>query len=808
MKFFPILPGRSENPFARTIFAFRNAAVVFFPLFLFLFSLSATGATPLKGWLLLGPMPVPAENGESPAEGVQKTFFEANQVDPLATSGILAGKGFPFGAGKLTWQPAPESADSQVDLDAFYGSIDFSAAYAYLEISSEAARQIVFGVGSDDAIRFWLNGELIHEYWGGRSLTIDEDLVKATLKPGINRLLVKVQDLAYGWGFAISELASKDYGDRLLRPAALGDIEAVSTLLDLGAEVDYVSKSGLTAWQMARIKGRKEMMALLEKAGADPARPIPAAEQLADYWINARVGAEDAGLVVLIARKGEILYHKAFGLADVANKRPLTTNSSFRIGSITKQFTAVAILMLVKEGKLSLDDKLAKFYPGVANADKISIRQMLNHTSGIRSYTETAEFLENAVAYIQPEKMEATIQGYKPDFEPGENWSYSNSGYYLLGRITEKVSGQSLGQFWEKRIFEPLEMNRSGYYDNRLKIARPDEAIGHSNESGSYLPATDWEMSWAAGAGAISSTTEDLLRWNNAVFSGKIISPELLAEAHSPGRLNNKQVADAMGGAYGFGWMFDDFRGVKTIGHSGGLLGFSSYLTYWPEQDVTIVVLANAMPSNGPDPADCANTLGEFFFFPLLAEQNSYAVAQVDLALLPDYVGRYAYPGGTIMNVRLQDNHLLAQLTGQAEFELFPESTDIFFWRITEAKIAFQRDATGKITGGIHQQSGRSMNVTRMPDEVTVAVDPAILDRYTGTYDLRGSDLVVERRGNQLVIVMANQPEMEIFPRSETEFYLKIVQATVKFETDANGRAVQLLLNQAGMEMEAPRKEP
>ena len=767
-----------------------------------------SAGNPLTGWLLLGPMPVPVESeDQAPPLPAQKAFFEANQVDPAQATAIKAGTGHPFGAARLTWNPSTPDAEGTVDLGSFYGETDFAAAYAYLEINSETARKAILGVGSDDAIRIWLNGALVHEYWGGRGLAADDDMVTISFQAGVNRLLVKVQDREYDWGFIIRELEGADFGERLVRKAGLGDLDAVRELLAMKADPNFVAESGLTAYQFAKMKSRSDMMTLLELAGANPNLPMPSPESLADRLLNKQVKATDAGIVVLASQNGKILYEKAFGMADIENGRALTTNSSFRIGSVTKQFTATAILMLVQDGKLSLEDKLSKFFPDVANASEITIRQMLNHTAGIRSYTEDEAFFNEMTVYVNPEKMEKAISGFKPDFDPGTQWYYTNSGYFLLGRIVEKASGKTLGQFWQDRIFKPLGMTRTMLYDNRQKIARPDEALGYSWEDGKFVRAPDWDMSWAAGAGAISSTVEDLFRWNEAVFSGKVLPSELMEQAFVPGLLNSGEVADAMGSTYGMGWMQGEYRGLDFIHHTGGLHGFTSYLGRIPDQQINLVALVNSLPGNGLDPSAAANAICEIFFYSLMEEQKSVEVQEIDLALLPDYVGRYAYPGGAILDVRNEDDRLLARLTGQQEMELFPETKDKFFWKVVDAKIEFIRNDQGVVTGAIHTQGGRTMEVGKMADIKEVQLDPAILDQYTGIYNLQGSDLKIERRGTRMYALIAGQPEIEIFASGEKEFFLKVVAATISFQTDASGRASSLKLNQAGVNMEADRKE-
>jgi CubicO group peptidase (beta-lactamase class C family) len=766
----------------------------------------AQARQPLQGWLLLGPMPVPTEGDAVPEKAVQKAFFEMDQLAPAEISGVKAGQGFPFGQARLLWSPAPAAEDGQVDLAEFYGNQEYASAYAYLEWTEASAREMILGAGSDDALRIWLNGELVHSYWGSRSLEPDQDILRLQLSAGLNRLLIKVQNQQYGWGFVLGELEQADLGERLVRRAGSGDAEAVETLLSLGVDPQYVGGYGLTAWQWARIRGKGNTMKALEKAGANTSIPMPAASLLADRYLSAVLGPDEPGMAVLVAHAGEIRYNKAFGLADTETQRALTPQSGFRIGSVTKQFTAAAILLLVQDGRLSLDDTLAAFYPQIPNAGRITLRQMLNHTAGIRSYTEQEPFLEKVTEYIPHEAMEELIAGMEPDFEPGTACQYSNSGYYLLGRIVEKVSGQPLGQFWEERFFAPLGMKRSAVYDNRLRIARPDEALGHSWQDGSYSRAVNWDMSWAGGAGNLYSTTDDLYRWNEGLYSGSVLNPALVELAQQPGKLNNGEQANLMGSAYGMGLMPERYRGLYTVWHSGGLHGYVSFLLRAPQEQITVVALHNAMPSNGPDPQEVAMRLTDFFFYEVLQEEQGFTLQEVDPALLPDYAGRYAYPGGGILNVRVEEQRLLAQLTGQNELELFPAGPDLFVWKVVDASIRFVRDAEGAVNGAEHSQGGRSFPVSKMAEEVALELPEELLGRYVGAYDLRGSEILIERKGKTLIARIAGQPDVELFARSQREFFLKVVQASITFQTDASGNATGLVLNQAGLTLEATRK--
>ena len=235
--------------------------------------------------------------------------------------------------------------------------------------------------------------------------------------------------------------------------------------------------------------------------------------------------ADGPGEAVLVARDGKILFSHAYGLADREKQMPATPETRFRIGSVTKQFTAAAILHLVQEGKLSIEDTLAKYFPSYPGGDKITLRQLLNHTSGLHNYTAHPDFLTRVIHPIAPADLVAWFQNDPSDFPPGEQFRYCNTGYVLLGQIVEKVSGLSLGDYLQKQFFGPLGMHDTGVWQNATPPG--NAAKGYSLAAGTQLqPALEWDMSWAGGAGELYSTTGDLWRWTEALQEGKVLSPE------------------------------------------------------------------------------------------------------------------------------------------------------------------------------------------------------------------------------------------------------------------------------------------
>jgi len=287
---------------------------------------------------------------------------------------------------------------------------------------------------------------------------------------------------------------------------------------------------------------------------------------------------------VLVARGENVLLNKGYGSANLEWEIPNSPATKFRIGSVTKQFTAAAILLLEERGRLSVDDLVSKHLPDAPPAwAKVTIFNLLTHTSGIPNFTSFPDYQSTMSLPVTTERLVARFRDKPLDFEPGEKMNYSNSGYALLGYLIEKVSGQTYAQFLQDNIFKPLGMSGSGYDSNAVVI--PHRAAGYGPGPNGPVNAAFLHMTIPHGAGALYSTTEDLLRWNRALYGGKLLSAASLKKMTMPFKNN-----------YGFGLVIS--AGSRTrYGHNGGINGFNSFLAYFPESRVTLVILANV---NGP----------------------------------------------------------------------------------------------------------------------------------------------------------------------------------------------------------------
>jgi D-alanyl-D-alanine carboxypeptidase len=294
-----------------------------------------------------------------------------------------------------------------------------------------------------------------------------------------------------------------------------------------------------------------------------------------------------AGAQVLVIRDGRTLLDTGFGLGAVASDEPVDPRTRFEIGSVTKQFTAAAVLQLVEQHELSLDDSLGKFVSDYPNAAGITLRQLLWQVSGIPNYTAVPGFVGYSTSHAGGiEGILGLIRDKPLEFTPGTKWMYSNSNYALLGHVVAVASGMSWEQYIREHIFEPAGMTHSTFNDHEMPVR--DMAVGYRKRKNGTLRPMPAMGNWAMGAGAIVSTAEDLSRWDDAFFGGRIVSPTDVKLATTPDTLPNGSST-----GYGFGWFVDEHDGQARIWHSGGTLGFAAMNEEYPGLGERIIVLGN-----------------------------------------------------------------------------------------------------------------------------------------------------------------------------------------------------------------------
>ncbi len=750
----------------------------------------------MKTWLVAGPISISSDSIK-PVDSLQEKTFKS---DLLAEVNIVAGKApaaLTINTAKYKWKLISQGGDV-VDLDSFVAKKDYVYAYALAEITVPSATTVMLALGSDDGIKVWHNGKLVHENWIPRGVNKDDDLVPLKLVKGSNQLLLKVQDMEGGWGFVARILDKTTLTDQLTTAAGNGNLDKIKLLLDAGADINTANENGITPVIAAKISGRNDVVAMLVKQGAND-KVIPSSEKIADNFYSVLKTKESPGIAVLVARDGNVLYRKGFGYADIKNKIQVTPDTKFRIGSVTKQFTAAAILKLQENSQLSIDDKLTKFLPDFPRADEVTVHQLLTHTSGIHSYTGKSDFIDMVAKTITPDSLIRYFKNDPYDFNPGEKMIYNNSAYFLLGYIISKVSGKPYETYLKETFFDPLGMKNTGVHYAGIKLEH--EAKGYSKNNDKFEEALNWDMSWAGGAGAMYSTVDDLLKWNQALHSGKVLNEKSFTAAITPTVLKTGEQPSMK---YGYGLGLNNYRGADIIGHSGGLHGFLTQLTYFPKEKITVVMFTNtSTPEINFDP----NKIAEAFIWPTLDKQNSFSESTFKPKNLQQYTGRFEIANVGVMTITTADDKLYAQLSGQQKFEIFPMAEDEFFWKVVTARLKFFRNEKGEISHSVLYQSGQELTAKKLAEEIIVTVDPAVLDKYTGNYKYNTLVITLTKENNKLFAQPTGQSKLEMLPLSSTNFIIKEINAKIFFVADEAGKVNKFKLNMNGMENDVPRIE-
>lgn len=295
---------------------------------------------------------------------------------------------------------------------------------------------------------------------------------------------------------------------------------------------------------------------------------------------------EHIGAAVLVVDDGKVIFRQAYGLADIESNTPVTPTTNFRIASVTKQFTAAAVMLLVDEGKLSLDDTLDTFFPGFpAYGKRITVRQVLNHRSGLPDYEGLVP--EGTTLQLHDrDVLTLILDTDKPLFDPGTRYKYSNTGYALLALVVQRAAGQPFQSFVKKRIFEPCGMDRSVAYVRGLNEV-PDRAFGHSKQDGQWVRDDQSVTSAVLGDGGIYSSIDELAKWVAALSKRRLLGVDAYRQIFTPVGTDDPATG------YGFGWRIDTYKGQTRHHHTGGTRGFSLCLQRFPDRNAAVIVLIN-----------------------------------------------------------------------------------------------------------------------------------------------------------------------------------------------------------------------
>jgi len=435
-------------------------------------------------------------------------------------------------------------------------------------------------------------------------------------------------------------------------------------------------------------------------------------ESKIDAIVSSNYTLNEPGISILIAKDGKPIYKKAFGKSNMELNTSMQLENVFQIGSITKQFTAISILILEEQGKLMIDDEIVKYIPDYpTKGNIITIHHLLNHTSGIKNRTPAG----NKQGVISKTDMSSNelIDYFKHepiDFNPGDSFKYSNAGYILLGRIIEIVSGQSYEDFIENNIFKKIGMS-SSFYGSMKEIIK-NRASGYQINQNTVNNADYMSLTLPYAAGSILSTVDDLLKWQNALNSNTLIKRSSFEKAIKPSVLNNGKIIP-----YGYGFRIANLKGSPVIAHTGSTKGFTSIVLFLPKEKVYIVALTNC---NCKNVSEVSKKIANIFINkPISSERSSLndtsslkrKSIRVSSELLKQFSGTYRVKMNVNITIGLDDNDNLYLLApGQSKkIELFPENENHFYVKVSSAEITFNKNEKNKVVSLTLNQSGRQI---------------------------------------------------------------------------------------------------
>jgi CubicO group peptidase (beta-lactamase class C family) len=512
-----------------------------------------------------------------------------------------------------------------------------------------------------------------------------------------------------------------------------------------------------------------------------------------DLLLEAKLSDESPGGTALVVKEGKVLYRKSFGVADLESGIPMNAEHIFRIGSITKQFTACALMRLAEQGTLSLQDSIIRFikdYPTHGNA--ITIEHLLTHTSGIKNITGMPAWtLEVQRKDFTPKALVDFFKDEPLDFVPGSTYRYSNSNYILLGHIIELATGTTYIEYLNQNFFQPLGMVHTSY-DNFSAIVN-NRAKGYKRKSGQYEHADFLNMTQPFSAGALLSNTHDLYTWYNAVMNNKVISKESLEKAQTPFRLSNGELTN-----YGYGWELGNIQGSRSVKHGGKINGFVTYSIYLPDEKVFVSILSNC---------DCTSeleTIASKIAAMTIGKPYDWPSIQLNENVLQLYEGVYQSKTKDEQIVSLEDKRLLYYSPKRIKSELTPFAKDKFHIKNTLITIVFSRDKKGEIISFTTQSPEGSSTWFRTDREVTkrqaIKIPENTLNQYVGRYQLGAGYFMIIKEDAKLYgkAPGENQVRQEILPFDNHQFFAKDLDAQIRFNVDGQGKVTSLTIIQNG----------
>lgn len=485
-----------------------------------------------------------------------------------------------------------------------------------------------------------------------------------------------------------------------------------------------------------------------------------------DQLLNPYFNSHEPGGVVLVAKGGQVIYQKAFGLADMELNVPVNDSMIFYIGSNTKQFTAVAILQLLEQGKIQLQDTIGKFIPCPWPASGVTIQQVLSHTSGLGSNYDPAFATIGDKPGNKTRKIAEYILRLPMIFSAGTKWEYNNAGFYVLGYLIEKLSGESYADYVTAHLFKPAGMYNT-YMEKEMLIVknRPNGytnfKVGMRNIQRNNMGAT------AYAAGGIQSTVADMLKWNRALLAGTIIQPATLTLAFTPQRLLNGQPV-----TYGFGWHLETLHGSPTIRHGGLVPGYTSETLYLPKEDVYVVILLNEETAYVPITA-----LSRIIGAMAIGKPYIFNETAIDKQALKKFTGLYENKFNELVNISEQNGRLIFQRPNGGPNILYYAGNNEFFFEKDYFRVQFMTDSVGKIKSLQTSKVDIGMTEWFKTPRPLLKLAPgrvadSLLQQYAGKYSLPNEDtLTITRDGLYMYYQNGGEKKQLLAAGSDSMFF-------------------------------------
>ena len=582
--------------------------------------------------------------------------------------------------------------------------------------------------------------------------------------------------------------------------------------------VTTIIGSALVSWVLA-------IATATSAAAQSPAvpSPVPSDEEIRKILVE-RVDThrQSVGIVVGIIEPGgrRIV---AYGSRAKGDARPLDGDTVFEIGSITKVFTALLLADAVRRGEVALADPVAKYLPSEVKVPErgraITLQDLATHTSGLPRMPDNFQPKDAANPYADysVDQMYQFLSRYQLTRDVGSAVEYSNFGFGLLGQVLARRARMDYEALVRTRVTGPLGMRHTVIALSPDLQARL--APGHSP---ALEPVPNWDLPTFAGAGALRSSTNDMLTFLGAAL-GYPSSPldsafaTMLATRPSPSSLSTRRPPSSTAALdTALGWQIFKGKETEVIWHNGGTGGYRTWAGYEPRSRTGVVVLTNAGTAAGPD------DIGRHLLvpsspllqnFPSQGPQKPRTQTTVDAAVFERYVGRYQLAPSAVLTITRDGTRFFVQLTGQPTFEIFAESEKDYFLKVVDAQLTFETDAQNKAVAVVLHQNGMDQRAPRIEGEPVVpkeiALDPSVLDGYVGRYQLTPDIVItVTRQQTRLFAQLTGQPAFEVFASAEREFFYKVVNAQLTFEVDGQARATGVVLHQNGRSPRAPRIVP